>query len=292
MDKGLIERFANALWLEEGLSVNTLKAYSTDVRLFSVWLNKPLVQATAEDLSRYLALRFRAGISARSSARLLSSLRKFYRYLVRERLIETDPSSGIETPYLGRRLPDTLSESEVDSLLQAPDLGRPLGLRDRCMLEVLYATGMRVSELVSLKLSQLDRKVGVARVFGKGGKERLVPLGEEALTWLEAYFERSRPLLLGAKQSPFVFVTCRADPMTRQMFWQLIKRYAKKAGIAKPISPHTLRHAFATHLLSHGANLRAVQMLLGHSSLSTTQIYTHVAQARLQEVHRRFHPRG
>lgn len=288
----LIQRFTDALWLEEGLSSNTLKAYGTDLRLFADWLGKPPAEATSEDLARYLGHRFRAGVSARSSARLLSSLRKFYRYLVREGLIETDPCAGIESPYLGRRLPDTLSEAEVESLLHAPDPQQPLGLRDRCLLEVLYATGMRVSELVGLKANQVDRKLGVARIWGKGGKERLVPLGEEALAWLEEYLGKSRPLLLGARQSVFLFVTRRGEPMTRQAFWYLIKRYARQAGIVKPLSPHTLRHAFATHLLNHGANLRAVQMLLGHSSLSTTQIYTHVAQARLQDLHARFHPRG
>lgn len=288
----LIQRFTDALWLEEGLSANTLKAYATDLRLFSSWLGKPLTQATAEDLARYLGHRFHRGVSARSSARLLSSLRKFYRYLVREGLIEVDPCAGIESPYTGRSLPDTLSEAEVESLLHAPDPKQPLGLRDRCLLEVLYATGMRVSELVRLKANQVDRRLGLARIWGKGGKERLVPLGEEALAWLEEYLDKSRPLLLGARQSVFLFVTRRGGPMTRQMFWYLIKRYARQAGIVKPLSPHTLRHAFATHLLDHGANLRAVQMLLGHSSLSTTQIYTHIAQARLKELHARFHPRG
>ncbi len=288
----LIQRFTDALWLEEGLSPNTLKAYGTDLRLFSGWLEKPPAEATIEDLARYLGQRFHAGVSARSSARLLSSLRKFYRYLVREGLIATDPCAGIESPYLGRSLPDTLSEAEVESLLNAPDPQQPLGLRDRCLLEVLYATGMRVSELVGLKGDQVDRKLGVARIWGKGGKERLVPLGEEALALLEEYLGKSRPLLLGARQSVFLFVTRRGGPMTRQAFWYLIKRYARQAGIIKPLSPHTLRHAFATHLINHGANLRAVQMLLGHSSLSTTQIYTHVAQARLQDLHARFHPRG
>ncbi len=288
----LIQRFTDALWLEEGLSPNTLKAYGTDLRLFAGWLGKPPAEATAEDLARYLSQRFHAGVSARSSARLLSSLRKFYRYLVREGLITIDPCAGIESPYLGRSLPDTLSEAEVESLLNAPDPQRPLGLRDRCLLEVLYATGMRVSELVGLRGDQVDRKLGLARIWGKGGKERLVPLGEEALAWLEEYLGKSRPLLLGAGQSVFLFVTQRGGPMTRQAFWYLIKRYARQAGIIKPLSPHTLRHAFATHLLNHGANLRAVQMLLGHSSLSTTQIYTHVAQARLQDLHARFHPRG
>lgn len=288
----LIRRFTDALWLEEGLSPNTLKAYSADLRLFASWLQKPLNEASSEDVARYLGQRFRAGISARSSARLLSSLRKFYRYLAREGMIEVDPCTGIESPYLGRSLPETLSEAEVEVLLHAPDPTQPLGLRDRCLLEVLYATGMRVSELVGLKSNQVDRKLGVARIFGKGGKERLVPLGEEALAWLEEYLAKSRPLLLGTVQSGFLFVTRRGGPMTRQAFWYLIKRYARQAGIVKSISPHTLRHAFATHLINHGANLRAVQMLLGHSSLSTTQIYTHVAQARLKDLHARFHPRG
>ncbi|GAB6067742.1 site-specific tyrosine recombinase XerD [Methylothermus subterraneus] len=292
MDEPLIDRFLDALWLEEGLSQNTLQAYGSDLRLFAAWLKKPLSEASAADVTRYLAHRFRAGVSARSSARLLSSLRKFYRYLVREGLSAGDPCAGIASPYLGRSLPDTLSEAEVEALLKAPDPSRPLGLRDRCMIEVLYATGVRVSELVGLKGEQLDRRLGVARIFGKGGKERLVPLGEEAKIWLEEYLEKSRPVLLGARQSAFLFVTQRAAPLTRQAFWHRLKRYARQAGIEKPISPHTLRHAFATHLLDHGANLRAVQMLLGHSRLSTTQIYTHVAQARLKELHARFHPRG
>jgi integrase/recombinase XerD len=292
VDGELILRFTNALWLEEGLSQNTLKAYGTDLKGFSAWLGKPLTEAAQEDIARYLGSRFRAGISAKSSARLLAALRKFYRYLLREGKISADPCAGIESPYLGRSLPETLSEAEVEALLAAPDPNQVLGLRDRCMLEVLYATGMRVSELVGLKSHQIDRNLGVARIFGKGSKERLVPLGEEALAWLKEYWGKSRPLLLGARHSKFVFVSQRAAPLTRQAFWYLIKRYARQAGITKPLSPHTLRHAFATHLINHGANLRVVQMLLGHSSLSTTQIYTHVAQARLKELHARFHPRG
>ncbi|GAB4360887.1 MAG: site-specific tyrosine recombinase XerD [Methylohalobius crimeensis] len=291
-DSDLIRRFSDALWLEEGLSVNTLKAYATDLKRFAEWLGKSPLEANQEQVARYLGHRFHTGASARSSARLLSSLRKFYRYLLREGLIETDPCAGIESPYLGRSLPDTLSEAEVESLLQAPDSDQMLGLRDRAMIEVLYATGLRVSELVAMKVNQVDRNLGVARIWGKGNKERLVPLGEEALAWLDAYWIKSRPELLGVRQSPYLFVTRRGGPMTRQAFWHLIKRYARQAGIDKPLSPHTLRHAFATHLINHGADLRVVQMLLGHSSLSTTQIYTHIAQARLKDLHQRFHPRG
>jgi len=243
-------------------------------------------------LSSYLAHLGRKGGSARSSARVLSSLRRFYGYLRREGLIEADPSAAIESPYVGRRLPDSLSETEVEALLGAPDTHEALGQRDRCMLEVLYATGLRVSELVALRFDQWDQLRGLVRLFGKGNKERLVPLGEESLEWLGRYLADARHELLGERLSDFLFVTRRGGPMTRQAFWYLIKRYALQAGISKPLSPHTLRHAFATHLINHGADLRVVQMLLGHSSLSTTQIYTHVAQERLKRLHEKFHPRG
>ncbi|BCX82311.1 integrase/recombinase XerD [Methylomarinovum caldicuralii] len=288
----LIQRFVDALWLEEGLSANTLAAYRSDLKRFAAWLDKPLPEAGQGDIAAYLGQRLHDGASRRTSARLLSSLRKFYRYLVRERLLEADPCSGIESPYLGRSLPASLSEAEVERLLEAQDVTDPLGLRDRCMLEVLYATGLRVSELTGLRFEQMDLQQGLVRVFGKGSKERLVPLGEEALAWLVRYLQEGRPLILRGRSAEAVFVTHRGGAMTRQAFWQLIKRYARKAGIDKPLSPHTLRHAFATHLLDHGADLRVVQLLLGHSSLSTTQIYTHVAQARLKALHERFHPRG
>ncbi len=291
-DALLIRRFTDALWLEEGLSDNTIKAYGSDLKQFAAWLRKPLHQATPECVSRYLSQRFHQGASSRTSARILSSLRKFYDYLVRERLIAENPCAGIDSPYLGRSLPQFLSESQVEALLAAPDTSRPLGLRDRAMLEVMYAAGLRVSELVVLRFRQLDSQRGLVRLLGKGNKERLVPLGEEALDRLEDYLVHGRPQLLGARRSDYVFVTRRGGPMTRQAFWQLIKRYARQANIDKPLSPHTLRHAFATHLLNNGADLRVVQMLLGHSSLSTTQIYTHVAQARLKALHEKFHPRG
>ncbi len=291
-DPGLIQRFAEALWLEEGLSANTRQAYATDLKQFLSWLKKPLVEVSGGDISAYLGHRFRAGANARSSARLLSSLRKFYGWLLRERLISADPCAGIDSPRLGRPIPDSLSERDVESLLEAPSVQQPLGLRDKAMLELLYATGLRVSELVKLQLNQVDSHRGLVRLMGKGGKERLVPMGEEASIWLDRYLAEARGLLLGPRQSDSLFVTQRGGPMTRQAFWYLIKRHAKRAGITRPLSPHTLRHAFATHLLNHGADLRVVQMLLGHSSLSTTQIYTHVAQERLKQIHARFHPRG
>ena len=291
-DPELIQRFAEALWLEEGLSANTRQAYVTDLKQFLSWLKKPLVEVSGGDISAYLGHRFRAGANARSSARLLSSLRKFYGWLLRERLITADPCAGIDSPRLGRPIPDSLSERDVESLLEAPSIQQPLGLRDKAMLELLYATGLRVSELVKLQLNQVDSHRGLVRLMGKGGKERLVPMGEEASIWLDRYLAEARGLLLGPRQSDSLFVTQRGGPMTRQAFWYLIKRHAKRAGITRPLSPHTLRHAFATHLLNHGADLRVVQMLLGHSSLSTTQIYTHVAQERLKQIHARFHPRG
>ncbi|HHJ40320.1 MAG: recombinase XerD [Methylothermaceae bacteria B42] len=291
-DPELIQRFAEALWLEEGLSANTRQAYVTDLKQFLSWLKKPLVEVSGGDISAYLGHRFRAGANARSSARLLSSLRKFYGWLLRERLITADPCAGIDSPRLGRPIPDSLSERDVESLLEAPSVQQPLGLRDKAMLELLYATGLRVSELVKLQLNQVDSHRGLVRLMGKGGKERLVPMGEEASIWLDRYLAEARGLLLGPRQSDSLFVTQRGGPMTRQAFWYLIKRHAKRAGITRPLSPHTLRHAFATHLLNHGADLRVVQMLLGHSSLSTTQIYTHVAQERLKQIHARFHPRG
>jgi len=288
----LIRRFTEALWLEEGLSANTLQAYGSDLRKFSLWLKGAIEKANAADLASYLAHLSHRGSSARSSARVLSSLRKFYTYLMRERLIDVDPCAGIESPYLGRPLPDSLSEADVDALLEAPDTGQALGLRDRCMLEVLYATGLRVSELVALRFDQWDQMRGLVRLFGKGNKERLVPLGEESILWLDRYLTSARAELLGNHRSDSLFVTRRGGAMTRQAFWYLIKRYAAQAGITKPLSPHTVRHAFATHLINHGADLRVVQMLLGHSSLSTTQIYTHVAQERLKALHEKFHPRG
>jgi len=294
-DASLIERFLDALWLERGLSENTLTAYRSDLQGLAQWLqaqHSDLLAVARHDLLRYLQQRVEQGASPRSSARLLSSVRRFYRYMVRERLLEEDPSARIDAPKLGRALPKSLTEEEVERLLAAPDTNKSLGLRDRAMLEVLYASGLRVSELVSLSLPQLSLQQGLVKVIGKGNKERLVPLGEEAVNWLERYLREARGLLLGATQSDVLFPGKRKTAMTRQAFWQLIKRYAASAQIEKHLSPHTLRHAFATHLLNHGADLRVVQLLLGHSSLSTTQIYTHVARERLKNIHAIHHPRG
>ena len=245
-----------------------------------------------EAILDHLAWRLNAGYQARSTARFLSGLRGFYRFLLREGLIEQDPTLQVELPQLGRPLPKSLSETDVEALLAAPDIGEPIGLRDRAMLEVLYACGLRVTELISLTLEQVNLRQGVLRVFGKGSKERLVPLGEEAMVWVARYVRDSRPLLLDGKPSDVLFPSLRGEQMTRQTFWYRIKHQARVAGISKSLSPHTLRHAFATHLLNHGANLRVVQMLLGHSELSTTQIYTHEARARLQALHAAHHPRG
>jgi len=295
-DPALIHAFQNSLWMEEGLSENTQKSYASDLTLFADWLAKerqtPLPEVQGGDIEAYLALKFRQNDSPRSTARLLSSLRKFYVWLLRQGRIEYDPLARIRSPQLGKPLPHTLTESEVESLLAAPETGEPLGQRDRAMLELLYATGLRVTELVSLHLDQVNLRQGVVRVVGKGSKDRLVPIGEEAESWLEAYVSEGRRAILGARQSEDLFVTERGKAMTRQAFWYLIKRHALKAGILKHLSPHTLRHAFATHLLNHGADLRVVQMLLGHSDLSSTQIYTHVARERLKELHARCHPRG
>jgi integrase/recombinase XerD len=294
-DSALVERFLDALWLERGLSENTLTAYRSDLQGLAVWLQQQeldLIGAARHDLLHYLQQKVEHGASPRSSARLLSSLRRFYRYLVRERVLAEDPSARIDAPKLGRALPKSLTEDEVERLLRAPLTDESLGLRDRAMLEVLYASGLRVSELVSLLLPQVNLQQGLVKVIGKGNKERLVPLGEEALNWVERYIREARGVLLGAQQSDVLFPSRRGSAMTRQAFWQLIKRYAIKAEIDKPLSPHTLRHAFATHLLNHGADLRVVQLLLGHSSLSTTQIYTHVARERLKNLHSVHHPRG
>jgi integrase/recombinase XerD len=295
-DAGEIERFLDALWMEGGLSDNTLAAYRNDLRGLALWLaagpGGGVVAARREHLMGYLAHRYQTGSKARSAARLLSSLRRFYRHLVRENRIQEDPSARIDAPKLGRPLPKSLSEAQVEALLAAPDTGQLLGLRDRAMLETLYACGLRVSELVGLRLEQLNLRQGVVRVLGKGSKERLVPLGEEALNWLQRYLAEARPGLLGGQPSDFVFPGRGGEGLTRQAFWYRIKDYAGKAEIRVPLSPHTLRHAFATHLVNHGADLRVVQLLLGHSDLSTTQIYTHVARERLRELHARHHPRG
>jgi integrase/recombinase XerD len=295
IDHPLIDRFLEALWLEKGLSANTRDAYRSDLALFNGWLQVRDVQlpnAGRELILDHLAWRLNEGYKARSTARLLSGMRGFYRFLLREQLITCDPTLQIDLPQLGRPLPKSLSEADVEALLAAPELDDPIGLRDRAMLEVLYACGLRVSELISLTLEQVNLRQGVLRVFGKGSKERLVPLGEEAIAWIERYSKEARPFLLDGRPSDVLFPSLRGEQMTRQTFWYRIKHQARAAGIAKSLSPHTLRHAFATHLLNHGADLRVVQMLLGHSDLSTTQIYTHVARARLQELHAQHHPRG
>lgn len=290
-----IDRFLELLWLHDGLSDNTRASYRIDLQQYAAWLGKQqldLLSAGRSELLDYLAWRMQRGYRASSTARLLSVVRRFYAQLLEHGDIAEDPSALIEMPKVGRSLPDTLTEADVEALLAAPDIDEPLGLRDRCMLEVLYASGLRVSELVGLALDEVSVRQGVVRVMGKGSKERLVPLGEQALDWLERYLLQGRPLLLGAQACDVVFPSRRGQQMTRQAFWYRIKQHAQTAGIIKPLSPHTLRHAFATHLLNHGADLRVVQMLLGHSDLSTTQIYTHVAQARLQALHAEHHPRG
>ena len=295
LDHPLIDRFLDALWLEKGLSVHTRAAYRSDLGHFHAWLQArglELQHAGREIILDHLAWRLAQGYKARSTARLLSGLRGFYRYLLRDGLIDLDPTLQVELPQLGRPLPGSLSEADVEALLAAPELGDPIGLRDRAMLEVLYACGLRVTELVSLTLEQVNLRQGVLRVFGKGSKERLVPLGEEAIVWIERYLRDGRGVLLGGRPSDVLFPSNRGEQMTRQTFWHRIKLHARSAGLNAQLSPHTLRHAFATHLLTHGADLRVVQLLLGHSDLSTTQIYTHVARARLQELHARHHPRG
>ncbi len=291
----LIEEFLDALWLEKGLSPHTRSAYRTDLLAFARWLEGR--ELTLENLGRdavldHLGWRLSEGYQARSTARFLSGLRSFYKYAVREGRVAEDPTLLVSMPQLGAPLPKSLSEADVEALLAAPDTEDTLGLRDRTMLEVLYATGLRVTELISLTLDEINLREGSLRVFGKGSKERLIPLGEEAIAWLEDYLKTARPLLLGGQPGDILFPSQRGTPMTRQTFWHRIKLHAQVAGIRTSLSPHTLRHAFATHLLNHGADLRTVQMLLGHTSLSTTQIYTHVARVRLQQLHAQHHPRG
>jgi len=291
----LIDRFLDSLWLEKGLADNTRASYRSDLALFNGWLEGrgiELRNAGREAILDHLAWRLENGYQARSTARLLSGLRGFYRYLLREGDIAVDPTLRVELPRVGRPLPKAISEADVEALLAAPDIDDPLGLRDRAMLEVLYACGVRVSELVGLTLEQVSLRQGILRAFGKGRKERLVPLGEEALAWLERYLREARGTLLAGRPCDALFPSQRGEQMTRQTFWHRIKLHARTAGISTSISPHTLRHAFATHLLNHGADLRTVQMLLGHSDLSTTQIYTHIARARLQALHAMHHPRG
>jgi len=296
-DTRLIERFCDAAWLADGLARNTLEAYRRDIAQFAGWLatqgGPGLVDAAPADLHRHLAWQVASKkAKPRSTGRLVSSLRRFYRFALLEGLRRDDPCADIEAPKLPRSLPKSITEAEVESLLAAPDAGSDLGLRDKAMLETLYASGLRVSELVGLKVQQVSLDMGVVRVLGKGSKERLTPLGQEALAWIQRYQEDARPRILGVRKSDALFVTGRGAPMTRQAFWGLVKRYAARAGIGPAISPHTLRHAFATHLINHGADLRVVQLLLGHADISTTQIYTHVARERLKSIHAKHHPRG
>lgn len=290
-----IDRFADALWIEEGLAANTLAAYRRDLTLLAGWLarerGRALVDVSETDLREYAAARH-AGSAATSANRRLTVFRRFFRWAVRERLRDSDPTLKLDAARQPLRVPKSLSEAQVEALLAAPDVETALGLRDRAMLELLYASGLRVSELVALQTVRVSFSEGTLHVAGKGSKERLVPFGEEARGWLERYLREARAAILAGQASDALFVTARGGPMTRQMFWKLIKAHALAAGIAVPLSPHTLRHAFATHLLNHGADLRTVQMLLGHADISTTTIYTHVARERLRQLHARHHPRG
>lgn len=296
-DEQLIARFADAIWLEDGLGEQTREAYANDLRRLAQWLvEQPglggLRQARRVDILSWLSRGLADGVKTSTAARRLSGIRRFYRYLLREGLIGEDPTLRVDAPKRPRRLPDTLTEADVDALLAEPDPELPIELRDKAMLEMLYGCGLRVSELTGLRVDQVNLRQGVVRISGKGDKERLVPMGEEAVDWLLRYMQSGRVVLLKGASSDALFPGNRAGPMTRQTFWHRIKHYAARAGIHKHLSPHTLRHAFATHLLNHGADLRVVQMLLGHADLSTTQIYTHVARQRLQELHQAHHPRG
>jgi integrase/recombinase XerD len=296
-DALLIDQFIDQAWLEEGLSRNTLEAYRRDLRQFADWLQgqsqSGLAAVGATAINGYSAWRHQKGrIRAATQARFLASLRRFYAHLLRRRLIERDPTREVSQPRLPSRLPKSISEPDVERLLAVPDVDTVAGLRDRAMLETLYATGLRVSELVGLRIGQMSLDAGVVRVFGKGSKERMVPLGEEAVVWIGRYLATARPALLSGGTADEVFVTARGAGMTRQAFWYLIKRHAARVRADWALSPHSLRHAFATHLLNHGADLRVVQMLLGHADISTTQIYTHVARERLRQLHEKHHPRG
>ena len=305
-DAAAIERLLDLLWIERGSGAQTLAAYRSDLMLFARWLatrDVAIADAGEADIRDYLAMRGRLHeqmrgkdrslqFSARSQARLMSALRRFYRFLVRDGQRKDDPSARLTSPKLPRALPKHMEQAQVDQLLDAPDVASPRGLRDRAMLELMYASGLRVSELVNLKRHQLSLQQNLVQLVGKGGKERLVPIGEIAEQWLRDYLAQARPELSRGQESDWLFVTSRGGPMTRHNFWQLIQRYAAKAGIRQHLSPHTLRHAFATHLLDHGADLRVVQTLLGHADLSTTQIYTHVTRVRLRDLHQRHHPRA
>ena len=284
-----LDAFCDALWLEDGLSQNTIAAYRADLEQLEAFLGRDPLDAEERELYSFLA---RKSGRASSAARRVSTLKRFYRYCVRERLIDADPTLKLDAPKRAPRFPKTLSEDDVEALLAAPQAATPMGLRDRAMLEMLYATGVRVSELVTLKLHAINLQAGVVRVLGKGSKERLVPLGEEAVHWIERYLKDARPALKGKRDPDALFITARGAGMTRQAFWHLIRRYGARAIPGKRLSPHVLRHAFATHLINHGADLRVVQMLLGHADISTTQIYTHVARERLKQLHAKHHPRG
>jgi integrase/recombinase XerD len=297
MNNSILDKFCDSLWLEDGLSRNTLEGYRRDLRKFISWIeeksNSTLLEATHANIQDFLAyLVTEKKEKASSTSRSISSLKRLFRYLLRQKLILADPTLKIITPKIPRNLPTILTEQDVEALLGGPNINTHLGMRDRTMLEVLYASGLRVSELVGLSTTQVSLEMGVIRVIGKGKKERLVPLGEESLNWLHRYLTNARPALLGDRLNAAMFVTQRGVAMTRQMFWYLIKRHAQNGGLHKALSPHTIRHAFATHLLNHGADLRVVQILLGHKDISTTQIYTHIARERLKQLHALHHPRG
>lgn len=290
-----IELFCDHVWMEQGLSDATLSSYRTDLKLFASWLKEQgqqLLVVGQSDIQSYLAFRFQQQYSGRSTARLLSSLRKFYGYLCQQHRLKVDPTQQIENPKIQPPVPKSLSEKDVELLIEQPDLETALGLRDKAMLELLYSSGLRITELISIEVNQIGFVQGVMRVIGKGDKERLVPIGEEALASIQQYLKYGRPELASEEQNDWLFLSTRGSKMTRQTFWYRIKHYAKMAGIRTHLSPHTLRHAFATHLLNHGADLRTLQMLLGHSDLSTTQIYTYVARERLKQMHSEHHPRG
>lgn len=292
--RAIVQAFVDALWLEEGLSRNTLDAYRRDLTLLGAWLGshgKDVLQANEADLNAYFAYRH-SQTRATTANRRLTVFKRFFRWALRERQIPTDPTVRMQSARQPLRVPKTMTQAQVEALLGAPDLATPLGLRDRAMLELMYASGLRVSELVMLKTWNVGMNEGVLRVMGKGGKERLVPFGEVAQQWLETYLRDARTAILGGQQTDDLFVTARGSGMTRVMFWMIVKKYALVAGITSPLSPHTLRHAFATHLLNHGADLRVVQLLLGHADISTTTIYTHVARERLRLIHAQHHPRG
>ena len=293
----IIDGFCDAIWLEDGLAKNTLVSYRADLIIFQRWLKansreKSLLEVTRQDILAYLADAFSQSKKPRTSARLLSTLKRLYQFLLREGSVKEDPTLKIRSPKIPKNIPQSLIEIDVEKILEAPNTDNPMGIRDRAMLEVLYGSGLRVSELVSIRMNQINLSEGVIRVVGKGSKERVIPIGEPARDWVGKYLEISRPVILGRGISDTLFVTNRHQGMSRQAFWNLIRKYVFVAGIKKKVSPHTLRHAFATHLLNHGADLRVVQLLLGHANVSTTQIYTHVAKERLKSLHEKHHPRG